>query len=133
MMRRTLVLIAFFFLFSCTINEFENNTIVLNYNDFGPQVISNHVLGMGWWQWQNHGASRPKLYDIKVVVYRNIELHKIKKTYPIDPIAKKDYRYFRYSDAIKYLNKHIKDNVMEELTKQLKRTKKKITSHLGTN
>ncbi len=41
-------------------NDFNEDIVVFNYNDFGAQVIASEVIGMAWWQWQPHGESRLK-------------------------------------------------------------------------
>jgi len=116
---------------SCVSIPNTPNTYVLNYEDFGPPVIANELIGMDWWQWQNHGDSRPKVYDIKVVVYKKITLTKAKEIYPIDPANNKDYRYIEYVDAIKYLDEHIAENVFEIVTTKLLKTKNVLVSSLG--
>jgi hypothetical protein len=105
----------------------NDNTIILNYSDFGPQVRAYELIGMEWWSWDNHGDSRPREYDIKVIVYKDISLDEIKKLYPTIKDKEQDYRYLKYDDAIKYLNKHIG----EEYSNHLIETKKKITEKLG--
>jgi hypothetical protein len=42
---------------------------VVPYEAFGPQAIAYKLIGMEWWQWDNHGDSRPRKYPIKVVIY----------------------------------------------------------------
>jgi len=116
---------------SCVSIPNTPNTYVLNYEDFGPPVIANELIGMDWWQWENHGDSRPKVYDIKVVVYKEITLNKVKENYPIDSANNKDYRYIEYVDAIKYLDEHIDENVFEIVTIKLLKTKNILVSSLG--
>lgn len=86
---------------------------------------------MDWWQWQEHGDSHQKTYDIKVVVYRNISLDEVKKKYPVVPEQLKDYRYAEYSKAVSYLDRLIEENVIESLTVTLKGTREKIVQQLG--
>ena len=84
--------------------------VLFNYEDFGPQAMAWETIGMQWWQWDNHGDSDPNsTYDIKVVVYRDISLQKIKSIFPVVEAAKKDYRYIEYNEALKYLDRNISE------------------------
>ena len=118
-------------LISCASIDHKDNIYVFKYKDFGPPVIATNLIGQDWWQWQSHGDSRPKKYDIKIVVYKNIELQEVKKCYPVVASKRQDYRYLAYPKALKYLNEHIADNVIETLTSQLTITKNKIIAYFG--
>jgi hypothetical protein len=131
-MIKNIIIILVAALISCTLFIEKKYSYVLSYKDFGPQVISNEIIGMEWWQWQNHGDSRQINYDIKVIVYRDIDLRTVKEKYPTDSMENKDYRYIKYYVALAYLDKHIDENVIEELTNKLKLTKKMITNILGS-
>lgn len=126
---KNVLLILVLALFGCN-SAIRNNSIILDYSDFGPQVIANQVIGMEWWQWQPHGDSRPKNYDIKVVVYKEVSLTDIKAAYPVDIGKEKDFRYIEYDKAISFLDEMIADNVMDEVTKKLRRTRERITKSL---
>ena len=102
------------------------HTLILDYNEFGPQVEAYELLGMQWWQWQPHGDSRPRKYDIKVVVYKGIDLETVKAKYPVDSRREKDYRYVKYSDALQYLDERIQEIEIPELTAKLKVTRVRI-------
>jgi hypothetical protein len=130
MLRTFLFSLTFFLLCSCAVGS-ESATALFAYEDFGPPSMSNEIIGMDWWQWQEHGDSRPKTYDIKVVVYRNIGLDAVKKKYPVVPEQLKDYRYAEYSKAVSYLDRLIEENVIESLTVTLKGTREKIVQQLG--
>lgn len=106
-------------------------TLVLQYEDFGPPSAAHELIGMDWWQWLDHGDSRPKRYDIKVVVYRNVEQPQVRQLYPSDPSRELDFRYVAYADAMGYLDRMIKENVIESLTSQLQTTRTRIVSALG--
>jgi hypothetical protein len=83
---------------------------VFDYEDFGPQAMAWERLGMQWWQWKSYGDDDPAHKDdIKVVVYAGVPLDEVKKVYPVDEARKKDYRYFAYDDALKYLERHIRE------------------------
>ncbi|MDN3639185.1 hypothetical protein QWY82_10220 [Simiduia curdlanivorans] len=129
-MLRTIALFTVFLISSCAINTTENIAI-LNYQDFGPQVIASEILGTEWWQWQAHGESRPRAYDIKVVVYRAISLEDVKQQYPVKPELKQDYRYVEYQAAMTYLDDRIGENVIEDITEKLEITKAKIFNKIG--
>lgn len=106
---------------------------VLNYKDFGPQVIASEVIGMEWWQWQLHGGSRPKDYTIRVVVYRDLPLEEVEKIFPVVPEQEQDYRYVQYDAALHYLDEKIGGNIIGGTTARLQETRKKIIAQLGKN
>ena len=107
--------------------EPHDGTLVLPYHELGPQVAVHGLIGYEWYQWNSHGDSDPnKDDDVKVVVYRNIPLEKVKEMYPVI-VGKQDYRYLDYEAAINYLNKNESEPYLEHLQK----TKKKIVEHLG--
>ena len=126
-------------LFNLSYGNDSKKLIILNYSDFGPQSMSYDVLGKEWWQWKTHGDSRPgKHHEIKVIVYRNITLKKVKNLYPVIKENKQDYRYLEYQKAIDYLDdkikllkewkKHDPKSFIPRLLKQLEKTKECILS-----
>lgn len=126
-------LLLFFFsvlsLQSCTYNIATATPLVLEFENFGPAAMSEPLLGQSWWQWQNHGDSRPRNYDIKVVVYRSQSLNEIKAEYSVSKENLKDYRYITYSESIDYLDENIKDNILPRVTQRLENTRSKILKH----
>ena len=85
-------------------------TIVLPYSDFGPQVIAYEFIGYEWYQWNSHGNSNPHTkYNVKVIVYKNITLKEVQELYPVNKDKKQDYRYVEYKEALKYLDRNIKE------------------------
>ena len=114
--------------------------ILLKYSDFGPQAIAYKTIGYEWYQWGNSGSGNPKeSYNIKVVVYRNITLKKIKKLFPVSEKEGKDFRYIEYTKSINYLNEHIKElkQIKEPFAKDLSDAlisiQNKIRKELKTN
>ena len=105
------------------------HTLILDYNEFGPQVEAYELLGMQWWQWQPHGDSRPRKYDIKVVVYKGIDLETVKEKFPVNQLQEQDYRYVKYSDALQYLDERIQEIDIPELTAKLKVTRVRIQDY----
>lgn len=105
------------------------HTLILDYNEFGPQVEAYELLGMQWWQWQPHGDSRPRKYDIKVVVYKGIDLETVKEKFPVNQLQERDYRYVKYSDALQYLDERIQEIDIPELTAKLKVTRVRIQDY----
>lgn len=84
--------------------------LVLEYEDFGPQAMAYEMIGMQWWQWQNHGAIDPSTqYDINVVVYRGVPIEEIKTLFPVDRSAHMDFRYVEFEAATTYLDRRISD------------------------
>jgi hypothetical protein len=131
-MSRLLLITTFLLLASCT-DQSAGNTLVLRYTDFGPPSAAHELIGMDWWQWMEHGDSRPTNYDIRVIVYRDTDLAQVQKKYPTDPSSELDYRYVRYTDAMNYLDRMIEENVFESLTMQLQATRLRILKALHTD
>lgn len=126
-MFRSLILSIAILIYGCS-NSNNQNTLVLSYSDFGPQVIASEIIGMEWWQWQSHGESRPTKYDIKVVIYNKIDIANVKKLYPVLEKQNQDYRYLEKYTALKYLDEKIKENTIEQVTNTLIKTRDKIKS-----
>ena len=116
-------------LFVGCVHAEANKMIVLDYSDFGPQAAAYELLGMQWWQWQSHGDSRPRKYDIKVVVYRDVPLDVVKQKYPVVKKEFKDFRYVSYDEAILYLDTMIQENFIPELTTKLEQTKRILVDY----
>jgi hypothetical protein len=114
---------------SCAVkHEPRASTVVLSYQELGPQAAVYELIGKEWYQWNNHGGSDPnEVDDVKVVVYRNVSLEKVKEIYPV-VVGKQDYRYLDYETAIKYLNK----NEGEPYLEHLQATKQKVIEQLGS-
>ena len=105
-------------------NNSPKKYAIFDYADFGPQAMVWEEIGMQWWQWDTHGDSDPNSQcDIKVVVYQVIPLEEIREMFPVNKSKKKDFRYFEYNDAIKYLNENINElnNRNEEWEIELRR------------
>jgi hypothetical protein len=107
------------------------NALVLDYSDFGPQAMAYELIGFQWWQWEKPCCSEPDtIYNIKVVVYKDIPLNEAQALFPVNPEQQQDYRYLEYSKALTYLNQHIQDDEMPSLLTTLKETKRKIVESL---
>jgi hypothetical protein len=129
-MRRFLLSILLLLFAACAVQA-VGKTLILPYNDFGPPSAAHEVIGMDWWQWLAHGDSRPRRYDIKVVVYRHTDLERVRRSFPSDPSQELDYRYLVYSDALRYLDRMIEENAIDSLTSQLQSTRERIINALG--
>lgn len=95
--------------FSCSHQVSQHQYMILNYKDFGPPALASELIGNDYWQWDSHGDSRPRDYPISVVVYRNIDLQKIKNLYPVIKEEEQDYRYVEYQIAMGYLDSSIEE------------------------
>lgn len=102
------------------------NWVLLNYADFGPQVVAQEIIGMEWWQWQDHGGPTHRDYAIYVIVYKNVPEEKIRQKFPVRPEKQADYRYVEYQMALEYLDEKIEEDVMESVTNRLKITRETI-------
>ena len=106
-------------------------------------------IGNAWNQWTNPSHELPDDVDIKVVVYRGVELEELRKQFPVVK-GKSDYRYLEYARAIQFLQEQVKtvesykkeeqeaaDSVLstvkmwEELGQTLKKTHRVIIENLG--
>ena len=128
-MRLGLLLFACLLLASCA-SRLSRSTIVFQYADFGPQPMAYKVLGPKNYQWDPH---TPILFGdepVRVVVYRNIDLAKVKEHYPVDPDRHIDHRYISYADAMDYLEEKIRQNLLGRVTKRLEATRDQIRQHL---
>lgn len=117
-----------------TLATTTGKTIVLNYSDFGPQVMSWEIIGFDWWQWVGCLCLEPgdmNEYDVKVVVYRDILLRQVEKIYPALENEGQDFRYLPYTKAIRYLNEKIQENFSAEMTQRLQETKSIIEKKFG--
>ncbi len=114
--------------------EGEEKTLVLNYRDFGPQAAAWPLLGMEWHQWAGHGDSNPaRQYDVKVVVFRDLDVRVVKKLYPVHQPSQRDYRYVPYQKAIRYLDDLIRENLVAEVTRTLMKTRDRLLRHFRTH
>ena len=83
--------------------------LLLDYEDFGPQVMAHELIGFQWYQWDAHGSEDPGVhYDIRVVVHEKGQLEQARKRYPVVK-GKTDYRYVDAEFAIAYLDRMIAD------------------------
>ncbi|MCR6650464.1 MAG: hypothetical protein NVV73_02660 [Cellvibrionaceae bacterium] len=103
----------------------------MSYSDFGPQVIAHEIIGMEWWQWQDHGDSIDREYAIQVVVYQGVSNEAVRQEFPVEPERQIDYRYLEYQRALDYLDEKIDEDVMENVTEKLKSTREKIKAHFN--
>lgn len=124
-MKIYLVVLSLILFGACSSTK-QQSSLVLNYDEFGPPSAAFEILGNDWWQWQPHGNSRPKKYDIKVVVFRNISQDLLHEQYPIDQKTERDFRFVHYDVAMTYLNKAIEENAIPALTARLELTRAKL-------
>lgn len=131
-MLRYLLILVFFFISGCaSVSKLNPNWIVMSYSDFGPQVIAHEIIGMEWWQWQDHGDSIDREYAIQVVVYQGVSNEAVRQEFPVEPERQIDYRYLEYQRALDYLDEKIDEDVMENVTEKLKSTREKIKAHFN--
>ncbi|WP_143569776.1 hypothetical protein [Tenacibaculum agarivorans] len=112
----------------------SSNTLLLNYDDLGPQILAHNLIGFQWWQWNNHGSSDSNdktEYDIRVIVFKNISTEIVKKKYPVDEKLKLDFRYISYNETITYLDKIINEYKGDFNTDRYDVVKRKIIHHFN--
>ena len=121
--------LAFTFAIACSARV-EAASTALPYGSFGPQVMAYETLGFEWWQWQPNGDSRPREYDVRVVVYCKLSMQEVARLYPVDPRAERDYRYITYDRALSYLDDNIRQDVVPAVTDKLRATRKALLERL---
>ena len=89
---------------------------------------------MGWYQWNSQGPDDPNASDdVKVVVYRNISVDEVERTYPVIK-EKQDYRYLEYQSALSLLKQYEQDpfwSNYKETKDRARQTREKILAGLG--
>ena len=129
----------FFIGISIFLASAQRNSLVLEYEDFGPQSAVYDVLGYQWFQWNTHGDPDPRKVDnIKVVVYRStLPLSVVSRMYPVEKEKLQDYRHIDCQSALQLIDRNIleiKSNEFEGanlLLKRLKKTRARIERELG--
>ena len=132
MIRKLLVSILLLVTGCVSTDSTNPNWLLMNYTDFGPQVIAQEIIGMEWWQWQDHGDSVDRSYAIKVVVYNDIAEEIAKRAFPVNPEKNLDYRYVEYEKALEYLDEKIDENVVESVTEKLNGTREVLLKHFNS-
>jgi hypothetical protein len=103
-------------------------------------------IGSAWNQWKNAGHELPDDVDIRVVVYRGIELAEVRKQFPVVR-GKSDYRYLEYTRAVRFLQENVKIvesykraasdaneiEMWDRLAQTLMKTHERIIESLGGN
>jgi len=108
----------------------HGKTLILKYSDFGPQAMAYETIGQQWWQWQSTGSDNAgATYDIKVVVYQGMPPQAVAQRYPVNEKTKQDYRYLKLENAMDYLDRNIKEDVLPEVTALLRKSRHKITAY----
>ncbi|MCA9706165.1 MAG: hypothetical protein KDK70_09980 [Myxococcales bacterium] len=84
-------------------------TLVMRYDDFGPQALAGTLLGAEWWQWAAGGSWEiDDRFDVRVVVYRGIDREQVAAEYPTVE-GRADYRYVTYDEALEHFDRAIVD------------------------
>ena len=118
------------------------NSFVMKYSEFGAPGSSDELLRSESSQGSGQTADDPSgSDDIQIVVYRNVDLATVKRTYP-ELGAKSVYRYVEYSQAINYLDKKIEElkannrdaeygTLKEKFISEYEQTRTRIVERLG--
>lgn len=85
------------------------DTLVLSYEDFGPQVVAHELLGPEWYQWDSHGYESDDFeYNINVVVFDGVSEEAVSARYKT-VVGEVDYRYVSKPNAVRYLKRKISE------------------------
>jgi hypothetical protein len=110
--------------------------LVLAYDDLGPQVMADSLIGPEWYSWATPGSFEPEdRFDVHVVVYEG-DRAAIERRYATVK-GHADYRLVRRAEAIKYLDaqlvelKDARDEVLVKLRARLESTRTRIIDALS--
>ena len=119
------------------------NTLVMNYSDFKPSLRAYELLGFESDQRNIQESGNPNSeIEVKVVIYRNVDLATVRKTYPTLR-GKPDYRFVEYGEAMGFLEKQIRElqaevgddaesvKLKKQLISECEQTRAKIIERLG--
>ena len=79
------------------------DAVVLDYADFGPQVMAHELLGMELYQWESESPDPHATFDIRVVVHNGLSPKSLAARYPVVK-GKRDHRYLLRAKALAYLD-----------------------------
>jgi hypothetical protein len=134
--KMSLCVIGLFLVLGCEDNQ--EQYLVFEYADFGPHAMAWETIGGQWWQWDPHVQNKP-MHEaaIKVIVYHDTSVKRIKDRFPVDESRLMDFRYLGSKEAIRYLTKNIEaldkeDHAWAAGTKEhLTRTRDQIKQQFG--
>lgn len=111
-------------------SRISRTTLVLDYADFGPQPMAYKILGPKNYQWEPQTPIPFGDEPVRVVVFRNIDLDKVKLHYPVARERNQDYRYLPHAEAMDYLEQKIRQNLLTRVTRRLEATRERIRAAL---
>ena len=118
------------------------NSFVMKYSEFGAPGSADELLRSESSEGSGQRADDPSHSDdIQIVMYRNVDLATVKRTYP-ELGAKSVYRYVEYGQAIDYLDRKIRElkannrdaaygTLKEKLISEYEQTRTRIVERLG--
>ena len=114
----------------------------MDYSEFKPASMSYELPGSESDE-RNAPDSQNSEVQTKIVIYRNVDLATVKKTYPMFG-GKPNYRFIEYGQAIAFLDKQLSElkaaekdedtesaRLRKELISECEQTRAKITERLG--
>lgn len=108
-------------------SQVQKETLVFDYADFGPQAMAYRAIGPKNLPWQPDTPLLIGQGNVLIVVYKDIELDEVKRSYQPDQRELIDYRYLPYTEALDYLDARISQNLLHKVTTRLQETRKTIT------
>jgi len=102
----SLYAIGLFLILGC--EDTQEQFLVFQYADFGPHAMAWETIGGQWWQWDPH-VKNESMHEaaIKVIVYHETSIRRIKARFPVDESKLMDFRYLDSKESIRYLTKNI--------------------------
>jgi len=81
----------------------------------------SEVFGPPYYSWPRKKIIPNETHNITYVIYQGVDSSLLKEKYKIDPVARVDFRYIRYADAISYLVEQIEiiNKSMERINKEV--------------
>jgi len=99
--------------------------LVLEYADFGPQVMAEPLLGFEWYAWTKPGDLAPDdRFDVRVVVFDG-DRRDIEHAYPT-VAGHADYRLVARAEAVRFLDARISELAGSDLSEPERRLRQRL-------
>ena len=125
---RRIFLFVFVHLVASCATVYEPEILIFDYEDFGPQSQVQDLLGSFWRPWSEDDLTEEDTRNIQIVVYAGMPLGDVKKRYTTDPSKGHVYRYVKYRNAVRYLDKKIEEDVAHNITSRFIDVRKELVA-----
>ncbi len=125
-------LLVLWVLLTACASHMSKHSIILEYDDFGPQAMAYKIIGKKRMPWAPEIPVMIGDDHIYVVVYKSVDREDLNETFKPDRDHNIDYRFVSYNDAITYLDTQIAQNILRKVTAKLEVTRSKIQVALAS-